>query len=241
MLPSLTIMSAYNEVNGEYANENKHLLIDILREEWGFDGLVVTDWGASNDHVEGVKCRSNVEMPNPGLDSARELIKAVEEGRITEEEIDLAVLPVIEAALYVKDNDHTKGFNKDEHHALARKAAVNSAVLLKNDNDILPLKPGTKVALRGPFVNKPRYQGSGSSQVNSTKVETIAEVIEEYDLEVLEDPRDADVVLFFFGLDEIAESEGGDRLSMDIPEYQVKELKNLAALNNNVVGVMSAR
>ena len=88
-----TIMSAYNEVNGEYANENKHLLVDILREEWGFDGLVVTDWGASNDHVEGVKCRSNVEMPNPGLDSARELIKAVEEGRITEEEIDLAVFP----------------------------------------------------------------------------------------------------------------------------------------------------
>ena len=235
-----TIMSAYNEVNGEYANENKHLLVDILREEWGFDGLVVTDWGASNDHVEGVKCRSNVEMPNPGLDSARELIKAVEEGRITEEEIDIAVLPVIEAALYVKDNDHSKGFNKEEHHAIARKAAVNSAVLLKNDNDILPLKPGTTVALRGPFVNKPRYQGSGSSQVNSTKVETIAEVIDEYDLQVIEDPRDADVVLFFFGLDEIAESEGGDRLSMDIPEYQIKELKNLAALNNNVVGVMSA-
>ncbi len=234
------IMSAYNEVNGEYANENKHLLVDILREEWGFDGLVVTDWGASNDHVEGVKCRSNVEMPNPGLDSARELIKAVKEGRITEEEIDIAVLPVIEAALHVKDNDHVKAFDKEAHHKLARKAAANSAVLLKNDEDILPLEAGTKVALRGPFVDKPRYQGSGSSQVNSTKVEKVSEVIGNYNLEVVEDPREADVVLYFFGLDEIAESEGADRMSMDIPEYQVKELKKLIALNKNIVGVMSA-
>ncbi|MCR5640932.1 MAG: glycoside hydrolase family 3 C-terminal domain-containing protein [Lachnospiraceae bacterium] len=237
-----TIMSAYNEVNGEYANENKHLLVDILREEWGFDGIVVTDWGASNDHVAGVKCQSNVEMPNPGLDSARELIQAATEGegRITEEEIDRAILPIIEAALYVRDNDHTKGFDVDAHHAIAKKAAVNSAVLLKNEEDILPLKPGTKVALRGPFVEKPRYQGSGSSQVNSTKVETIAETIGQYDLQVVDDPEKADVVLFFFGLDEIAESEGGDRMSMDIPEYQIKELESLTVFNKHIIGVMSA-
>ena len=237
-----TIMSAYNEVNGKYANENKHLLVDILREEWGFDGIVVTDWGASNDHVEGVKCQSNVEMPNPGLDSARELIKAVTEGegRITEEEIDRAILPIIEAALYFKDNDHTKGFNKDAHHAIAKKAVINSAVLLKNDEDILPLASGTKVCLKGPFVNKPRYQGSGSSQVNSTKVETIAEQIKNYDLTVVENPQDADVVLFFFGLDEIAESEGGDRMSIDVPEYQIKELESLTVFNKHIIGVMSA-
>ncbi|MCR5417283.1 MAG: glycoside hydrolase family 3 C-terminal domain-containing protein, partial [Pseudobutyrivibrio sp.] len=237
-----TIMSAYNEVNGEYANENKHLLVDILREEWGFDGIVVTDWGASNDHVEGVKCQSNVEMPNPGLDSARELIWAATEGegRITEAEIDRAILPIIEAALYVKENDHTKGFDVEAHHAIAKKAAVNSAVLLKNEESILPLAPGTKVALKGPFVEKPRYQGSGSSQVNSTKVETVADVIGNYDLTVVENPEDADVVLYFFGLDEIAESEGADRMSMDVPEYQIKELEAITVFNKHVIGVMSA-
>uniref|UniRef100_UPI0025E32345 glycoside hydrolase family 3 C-terminal domain-containing protein n=1 Tax=Butyrivibrio sp. TaxID=28121 RepID=UPI0025E32345 len=236
------IMSAYNEVNGKYANENEHLLVDILRNEWGFDGIVVTDWGASNDHVAGVKCQSNVEMPNPGLDSARELINAATkgEGRITEEEIDRAILPIIEAAIYFRDNDHTKGFDKEAHHAIAKKAAVNSAVLLKNDDDILPLEKGTKVCLRGPFVNKPRYQGSGSSQVNSTKVETIADQIKGYDLMVVDDPEKADVVLFFFGLDEIAESEGADRMSIDIPEYQIKELEDLYSYNKHIVGVMSA-
>ena len=236
------IMSAYNEVNGKYANENEHLLVDILRKEWGFEGIVVTDWGASNDHVEGVKCQSNVEMPNPGLDSAREIINAATkgEGRITEEEIDRAILPVIEAAIYFKDNDHTKGFDIEAHHAIAKKAAVNSAVLLKNDDDILPLKAGTKVCLKGPFVEKPRYQGSGSSQVNSTKVETIAEQIKNYDLTVVDDPEKADVVLFFFGLDEIAESEGADRMSIDVPEYQIKELEELTVYNKHIIGVMSA-
>ena len=234
-----SIMSSYNEVNGIYANENEHLLVDILRKEWGFDGIVVTDWGASNDHTEGVRCQSNVEMPNPGLDSARGLLADLELGKITEEEIDQAIAPIIEAAIYFKENKK-KEFDKEAHHKVAKQAAIESAVLLKNEENILPLKAGTKVALRGPFVNKPRYQGAGSSQVNATKVETIAEEIKHYDLKVVEDPKAADVVLFFFGLDEIAESEGADRASMDIPEYQVKELEELAVLNPKVVGVMSA-
>ncbi len=234
------IMSAYNEVNGKYANENEHLLVEILRKEWGFDGIVVTDWGASNSHVDGVKCQSNVEMPNPGLGSARELLQAVNDGRITESEIDTAILPIIEAAIYFKENDHSKGFDKEAHHQIAKNAAVNSAVLLKNNENILPLKAGTTVAIKGPFVEKPRYQGSGSSQVNSTKVETIAEMIKDYDLKVVEDAKEADVVLFFFGLDEIAESEGADRMAMDVPEYQIKELEELYVQNKNIVGVMSA-
>jgi beta-glucosidase len=234
-----SIMSSYNEVNGTYANENEHLLVDILREEWGFDGIVVTDWGASNDHTEGVKCQSNVEMPNPGLDSARGLLADLKDGKITEQQIDRAIEPIIEAALYFSKNK-AKSFDKEAHHKIARKAAVESAVLLKNENSILPLKKGTKVALRGPFVEKPRYQGAGSSQVNATKVETIAGEIKNYNLEVVEDPKLADVVLFFFGLDEIAESEGADRTSMDIPAYQIAELEQLALLNPNVVGVMSA-
>ena len=233
------IMSSYNEVNGTYANENEHLLVDILRKEWGFDGIVVTDWGASNDHTEGVKCQSNVEMPNPGLDSARELLESVKNGRITEEQIDTAIAPIIEAAIYFKENQRGE-FDKEAHHAIAKQAAIESAVLLKNDENILPLKAGTKVAVKGPFTTKPRYQGAGSSQVNSTKVETIAEQIKNYDLTVVEDAKDADVVLFFFGLDEIAESEGADRFSMDIPEYQIKEMEELAIANQHVIGVMSA-
>ena len=234
------IMSSYNEVNGKYANENEHLLVDILRKEWGFDGIVVTDWGASNDHTAGVKCQSNVEMPNPGLDSARGILKSVEDGVLTEAEIDTAITPLIEAAIYFKENDHTKGFDQDAHHTIAKKAAVSSAVLLKNNENILPLTAGTKVALRGPFVDKPRYQGSGSSQVNCTKLETIAEEIKNYDLTVVEDIKDAEVVLYFFGLDPIAESEGGDRMGMDIPDYQIKELESIARIHKHVVGVMSA-
>lgn len=234
-----SIMSAYNEVNGTYANENKHLLVDILREEWGFDGLVVTDWGASNDHTAGVKCQSNVEMPNPGLDSAREILESLKEGRITEEEIDLTITPVVEAAIYFAENKR-KDFDKEAHHLVAKRVASESAVLLKNEEDILPLKPGTKVALRGPFVNKPRYQGAGSSQVNATKVETIENEIDNYKLVLVDSLEEAEVVLFFFGLDEIAESEGADRLSMDVPEYQIKELQEVSRINPNVVGVMSA-
>lgn len=236
------IMSSYNEINGTYANENKHLLVDILREQWGFDGIVVTDWGASNDHVEGVKCQSNCEMPNPGLDSARELLEAVKEGRITEAEIDTAIYPIIEAVVHFKEvaANRPESFDKEAHHVIAHEAALKSAVLLKNDNTILPLNTGIKVAFRGPFAERPRYQGAGSSQVNATKVETIVSEAKNYDLNVVEDVNDADVILFFFGLDEIAETEGADRFVMDIPEYQINELKELKKTGKDIVGVMSA-
>ena len=235
-----TIMSSYNEVNGTYSNENYHLLSEILRDEWGFDGIVVSDWGASNDHVESVKCRATLEMPNPGLDSAREVVKAVRDGRLKEEQVDEALRPLIEAALYVKDNNHKIGFDEESHHKVAKRAALCSAVLLKNEDNILPLKPKTMVALKGPFVEKPRFQGAGSSVVNATKIESVKSVIDDYDLTVVEDPALADVVLYFFGLDEIAESEGGDRKSMKIPEYQIKELQQLYEINPHIVGVISA-
>ena len=221
MRGSIGVMSSFNRLGGVWTGGCSELLNEVLRGEWGFTGCVITDY----DGTEYMNCEWAVSNGN-------DLILA----NIS----TLPVLPVIEAALHVKDNDHSKKFDKGAHHKLARKAAANSAVLLKNDEDILPLKAGTKVALRGPFVDKPRYQGSGSSQVNSTKVEKVSEVIGNYNLEVVEDPREADVVLYFFGLDEIAESEGADRMSMDIPEYQVKELKKLIALNKNIVGVMSA-
>ena len=150
------IMTSYNQVNGTYANENAHLLTDILRDEWGFDGIVITDWGGSNDHVKGVQAGSDLEMPNPGLDSARQLIKAVKEGRIKESTIDNSVDRMLEAVFELsqeREKIDDKGFKK--HNDLAYRAAAESAVLLKNSDNILPLKPDTRVALIGDFAYVP--------------------------------------------------------------------------------------
>lgn len=258
-----TIMSAYNEVNGVYANESRHLLDDILRKEWGFDGIVITDWGAGNDHALGVAAGSNLEMPNPGLDSARELIEAVEKGKISIEDIDKRVDELLDVVmtLYVKAQNKPESFDEKAHHAVARRAATESAVLLKNEADILPLKPGIKVAIIGDFAFAPRYQGAGSSMVNPTKVDCVAELAVSYDLQIVgmgrgylrsgeEDPvmkkealdlaSRADIVLFFFGLNEDSESEGTDRTHMRIPQNQITLLQELGQVNANLVGIISA-
>ncbi len=266
-----SIMSSYNEVNGTYANENKHLLKDILRDDWGFDGFVVTDWGASNDHALGVKNGSALEMPNPGLDPARELLQAVESGKITEQDIDERVDELLDSVLTLSENakryaEKTEGqIDKEalhnEHHQLARSAAAQSAVLLKNENRILPIKKETSVAIIGDFAYEPRYQGAGSSMVNSTKVESIQDTLKEFNLNVVgsskgyvrdgkEDPAmlkealelaaKAEVVLYFFGLNEQSESEGLDRKHLRIPQNQVTLIQELSKVNENLVGVISA-
>ena len=257
------VMSSYNEVNGVYANENKHLLQEILRDEWGFDGIVVTDWGASNDHAGGVAAGSNLEMPGPGLDSARELLRAVRDGSLTVEELDRCVDELLDAVLLLSENAGKRedSFDRDAHHDLARRAAVESAVLLKNEDGILPLAPKTKVALIGDFAVEPRYQGAGSSMVNATSVETMEKVIGDYDLqlaglgrgylrngeedavlrkEALDLAQNADVVLYCFGLDEISESEGLDRTHMRIPQNQIELLEALMKVNPQIVGILSA-
>ena len=170
------IMSSYNLVNGVYANENAHLLTDILRDEWEFQGAVITDWGGSNDHAQGVKSGSALEMPNPGLGSARELMRAVKDGLLSEADIDARVrelLRLIDATYEAAAKQ--PAYDEDAHHALARKAAGECVVLLKNEEDILPLAAGTKVALIGDFAETPRYQGSGSSVVNAVKVDSLKE------------------------------------------------------------------
>ncbi len=258
-----TIMSAYNEVNGVYANENKHLLNDILRDEWGFDGIVITDWGASNDHALGVAAGSNLEMPNPGLDSARELIDAVNSGKITMADLDMRVDELLDAVmtLYVNAQGKKDDFDKNAHHNIARRAASESTILLKNEDKILPLKAGAKVAIVGDFAFVPRYQGAGSSLVNPTKIETIAEIAGTYDIQIvgmsrgysrngaedavtkkeaLDIAAKADVVLYFFGLNEDSESEGMDRTHMRIPQNQINLLQELGQVNSNLVGIISA-
>ena len=256
-----SIMSSYNLVNGTYANENKHLLREILRGEWGFDGAVITDWGGSNDHALGVKNGSTLEMPAPGGDSVRELLAAVESGKISESDIDARLselLPLVfdtKAALDAAPRE----FDAAAHHALARRAAAESLVLLKNEGALLPLAAGTKVAVIGDFAKNPRYQGAGSSMVNSTQVDVLLDKLIDSELNVIgyqqgfdrhgkpdaalqrsacELATQADTVILCMGLDEIAESEGLDRSNLRLAQNQVDLLQAVAAVNPKIVVVL---
>ena len=257
-----SIMSSYNLINGTYANEDKHLLKDILRDEWGFDGAVVTDWGGSNDHTEGVRAGSTFEMPAPGMNSVRELVDAVHAGRISEDVVNDRVREALELVLRTREavEEAPQQFDLEGHHALARRIATEGCVLLKNEG-ILPLAQGTKVALVGDFAQTPRYQGAGSSMVNSTKVDSVLDKIGESGLQMvgfepgferlggendakkkaaLDLAGKADVVLLCMALDEVAESEGADRRSMKVNQNQVELLAELRAVNPNVVVLLSA-
>lgn len=166
------IMSAYNEINGVYANENSHLLQEILVDEWGFDGCVISDWGGSNDHALGVQNGSHLEMPGTSKSGMRDIVKAVQAGTLKEEVLDQRLdelLSLIFATHGTTEKAKGTTFDIEAHHKLARKVAEESIVLLKNQDNILPLKPGTKVAVIGDFAKKPRYQGAGSSLVNPAK------------------------------------------------------------------------
>ena len=257
-----TIMSSYNLVNGTYANENAHLLQEILRKDWGFTGAVVTDWGGSNDHALGVKNGSTLEMPAPGGDAVRELLAAVQSGKITEADVDARLDELLTLVLDTSAavQKHSRSFDADAHHALARRAAAESTVLLQNDG-ILPLAADTKVAILGDFAETPRYQGAGSSAVNSIKVDTVLENLAQSGLQVLGfasgfDRRgradaakeaeavalakQADVAVLFLGLDEIKESEGLDRTDMKLADNQIALLKTVQQANPNTVVVLNA-
>ena len=195
-----SIMSSYNEVNSVYANENKHLLRDILVDEWGFDGYVVSDWGASNDHVLGVKHGSHLEMPGTTKTGQKEILKGVQDGILTEEELDQRLDELLDVILTTHEGLKTtkearaigtttmteQGFDVEAHHALARRVAEEGIVLLKNVDNILPLTGKTKVAIVGDFAQTPRYQGAGSSLVNPTKEpESILNCIKDTDLHMV--------------------------------------------------------
>ena len=257
-----SIMSAYNRINGKYANEDKELLRDILVDQWGFDGFVVTDWGGSNDRAEGLRCGNALEMPATGGNSDRELVAAVKAGALSEDVIDQRLdeyLNVLFAT--VIPEDAPKEFDVEAHHATARKAAESTIVLLKNEDGILPLKAGTSVAVIGDFAQTPRYQGAGSSMVNPTKLDCALSVIktdsslklvgfepgfirhggadEARKNAAVELAKNAEVVLMYMGLDEISESEGLDRKHMKIHQNQIDVLEAVARANPNVVVVLS--
>lgn len=260
-----SVMSAYNRINGIYANENKHLLQDILVQEWGFDGIVVSDWGASNHHTDGVIAGSHLEMPTTGKDGMRELVKAVENKELSEELLDKRVdelLDVIFETHRAAEGRAGQGFDLEGHHAAAKEIAQECAVLLKNEENILPLKKGTRVAVIGDFADRPRYQGAGSSIVNPTKLDSPFEAWESEDAvelagyaqgfirngkiseELEEKAADlagkADVVLLYLGLDELAETEGMDRKHMRLNYNQIDLLGAVHKANPNIVVVMSA-
>lgn len=162
----LSIMTSYNKVNGTYANENKYLIRDILVDEWGFNGFVVSDWGGSNDRVAGLEAGSHLEMPGTGGDSDRELVAAVKSGRIPESLLDERIDEYLRVLFATIIPENAPDFNVEEHHSFAHKVAWSSIVLLKSERNILSLKPRTKVAVIGDFADNPRYQGLGSSVVN---------------------------------------------------------------------------
>ncbi len=257
------IMSSYNRINGTYANEDEWLLGEVLRREWGFGGAVVTDWGGSNDHVAGVRAGSTLEMPAPGADSVLALERAVRLGELAEDVVDARVDELLELVLSADKTLRSAagGYDADAHHKLARKMAAQSVVLLKNADDLLPLAPGTRVAVVGDFANNPRFQGAGSSAVNATRSESILQLLGETELEcvgyergfvrngeacgelvarAVELAKKADVVLFCLGLSEAQESEGADRADMRLNENQLEALTAVSAANPNVVAVLFA-
>ena len=261
-----TIMGAYNKVNGSFCCENHHLLREILRDEWGYEGVVVSDWGAVNDHVSGIPEGFDLRMPYLSDAKIDEIVRAVEEGRLAEGDLDKAVERVLTLVEKCVEN-HQEGasYDREAHHRLARQSAAESIVLLKNENHALPLQKGEKIALIGAFAKNIRYQGGGSSHINATFVpdmeEAFLEKLEEMKAEgscvyregfslTAEDVdpameadaaaavKEADRAVVCIGLPDGWESEGYDRAKMDIPANQIHLLKKLSETGKPVIAVL---
>lgn len=259
---SKSIMSSYNKLNGTYTNENAHLLREILRDEWGFNGVVVTDWGGCNDRVEGLVTGNELEMPTTDGETNEEIIEAIKSGKIKEKVLDEAVDRLLDLIFTTnKALDETKiKVDTKRHHDMAQRVAEESIVLLKNEEDILPIKMGKKVAVIGDFAKEARYQGAGSSVVNPTNLDNTLDSLKESGIESIGyEPgferygkknrkmmdkacilaKEADVVLLYIGLDEVTEAEGLDRPNMKIPQNQIDLLNELYEVNKNIVVVLS--
>ncbi|ATB28453.1 glycoside hydrolase family 3 C-terminal domain-containing protein [Melittangium boletus] len=259
-----SVMCAYNKVNGVYASENDVLLERILRDEWGFEGFVVSDWGAVSDRVKGVMAGLNLEMPGSGEVNRKKIIAAVEEGRLPVSKLDEVVTGLLTVVLRAKDS-HRPGttYDVEQHQELARKAAGESIILLKNEDALLPLDPRgtTKIAVIGAFAKTPRYQGAGSSQVNPTRQSRAYDELVRlgggearfgyaagYDLEgvtseqLIEEARKqarhADVAIVFAGLPDSHESEGFDRASLEMPEGHIRLIEAVSEVQSRVVVVL---
>ncbi|MDN5558331.1 MAG: glycoside hydrolase family 3 C-terminal domain-containing protein [Ruaniaceae bacterium] len=255
-----TLMTSYNKVNGTYANEHTHLLREILRGEWGFDGVVVSDWGGNNDRVAAVEAGSTLEMPSTSGVTDSEVAQAVREGRLAESVLDERVTELLRVLYSTQQHLGAPQPDVDDHHALAVRAAEESAVLLRNDGTLPLADPRTRVAVIGEFAATPRYQGAGSSLVNPHRLVSALAELRASELNVIgyapgfnrlgsrsERKRSAaldlaaqsDVVLLFLGLDESAEAEGLDRAHMHLPKPQLELARDLLRTGTPVVVVLS--
>ncbi|MFU1794325.1 glycoside hydrolase family 3 C-terminal domain-containing protein [Paenibacillus azoreducens] len=257
-----TVMCAYNLVNGDFCSENEYLLTDVLKKRWGHGGFVMTDWGAINERVKGLKAGLELEMPYAGPERDRMIAEAVKSGELDEKVLDEAVermLKVIFAAYDARQEGYR--YDREAHHALARKAAAECMVLLKNEGGLLPLNPQQSVAVIGALADKPRYQGGGSSHISPYRLdEALAAVREAAEGEVgyaqgyslTEDVMDdalmneavelaaaKDVAVIFAGLPDSFESEGFDRTHLDMPSSQCELIRRVAAVQPNTVVVLS--
>ena len=242
-----TVMCAYNRVNGVYASQNRWLLTEVLRDEWGFEGLVVSDWGAVVDRVEAVRAGLDLTMPGPDTAGDRALIEAVDGGRLPAAALALAADRVRSLVDRTTEAGKTGGYDADRHHALAREIAARGIVLLKNEGDLLPLRPGQTVAVVGELARTPRYQGGGSSQMTPTRLDDALTAIEESapgkvrftanPAEAVEFARTSDVAVVFAGTEQ--ETEGSDRESLDLPADQLNLIAAVAAANPRTVVVLS--
>ena len=254
-----TLMSSYNKVNGAYANENMHLMQDILRKDWGYEGVVVTDWGGCNDRVQGVLAGNELEMPACQYGAA-DVLKALEAGTLSQQTVDQCLDRLLDLILRTDTaiQKSPSSFDVEAHHALARKCAEECIVLLKNEHDILPLG-GEKICFIGDFARESRYQGAGSSIVNPTKVESILEEVRSSSLnyvgfaqgferygkknarlkeEAMQLAASSDTIVFFAGLDELSEAEGIDRPNMKLPAVQLELFSSLCSLGKKMVVIL---
>lgn len=252
-----TLMCSYNRLNGTLNSQNQRLLTDILRNEWGFDGLVMSDWGAVADHVAAIKAGLDLEMPGKGQASIDEVVNAVKDGRLQESTLNRSVLRVLRmVAKWGKAVTKSEPYDKEEQHEFARQLADNSIVLLKNDNQQLPLKTSDSIAIIGELAAKPRYEGGGSSHVNAHHVVTPLTAAPEnagyaagYSLATTEPDeklvqaalqlaKQRDRVIFFAGFPEQMETEGFDKKTISLPANQNDLLAKVVKVNPNVVVVL---
>ena len=259
-----TIMNSYNKLNGTYLCENKEMLSDILRDEWGFDGYVMTDWGAMNERVEALKAGCNLEMPASGGKTDKEIVDAVRSGKLDEAVLDKRCEEFLNIIFrYMENRDETVVFDREQDHEKARHIEEECIVLLKNEDNILPLTPEQKTAFIGKYAAAPRFQGGGSSHINSFKTESALDALDTADgikkeniiyaqgyddledktdeemlREAVEAAKSAETAIIFAGLPDSFESEGYDRTHMRMPQCQITLIEEVAKVQSNTVVVL---
>ena len=257
-----TIMSSYNRINGEFVGDSPEFLTKILRDEWGFDGYVVSDWGAVNDRIKALKAGLDLEMPHGSDENDEMIVKAVESGELDEKILDLTCERILDIIFrYTENRDETAVFDYEKDHETAAEIESECMVLLKNENQILPLSGYKKIAFIGKYARTPRYQGGGSSHINSWKVESALEaaktipelanvtfaegyqdekdeVVKELQDEAVKTASDAEVAVLFLGLPDNFESEGYDRKHMNLPNCQNELVQKVLEVQKHVVIVL---